>query len=286
MSKSLNLKEAKNILQRHYEKQLDVAKKSGIKRDIERIIQKQEHSYEVLDMGERLIQGEEGLRSLDERIIEYMKVVLILHDLGRFYEIGEKKLGGMYHGDYGAENILRDIEGVDDLFILLPIKHHDKLNLTGLLDEFQELGLSDEEREFIALISQFVRDSDKMANFDYLSRVVYISPTQNRNLYFSKSVFDSFKRGEMVDNRICNTVFDKALNFISWSFDLGFDVSKRLFVEKGNAKGLLENFKKLIDVIAEEKIGVCDKSEIGKQKGVLLESLLEIEDVLKDRGLM
>ena len=279
-----NLQEAKDILQRHYEKQFEVAKKSEIQRDIDRVKQKYKHSYEVLEMGQELIAGDEQLSSFSEEIQEVMNIVSILHDVARFHEIG-KGIGGAPHGNYGAYDILQAIEGIENPLILLPIKYHDKFNFDGLKEEIEGLGLT-EQSNLIFLISKFIKDADKMANFRFFKKVKYISHTRERELHLSNDVLEQFRENKLIDNNICKTVFDIAINFISWQFDLNLDISKKVLIEEKVNKYLFENFREMVEIIATEQGDVLSNAEIKKQKDMLGQNLLEISEILKIKGLM
>jgi len=279
----VSLNKAKNILRKHYKKQLNFAQKSGIQRAIDRVNQKYNHSYGVLETGKELIAGDKELSLLDKKTQEIMNIVCILHDVARFHEVEEGKLGGFSHGEYGAFNILRDIEGIDNPLILLPIKYHDRLDFEGLNQEITELGC-DDQKDLIFLIARFIKDADKMTNFRYFSKINYISHSTKRELYISDEVLRQFRERELVNKKFCETVFDIAINFISWQFDLNFDISREIFVKENLNEILLEKFKRVIEVIAKEREKDYNKSEIDRQKNELNEGLSIIRKVLDENN--
>lgn len=279
----VNLQKAKDILQKHYEKQFEFAKNHCTDREFDRVKQKYKHSYEVLEMGRELIKEDEILSTYSKEIKEIMDIVCILHDVARFYEIGDG-IGGAPHGKYGAYDILKAKEGIDNPLILLPIKYHDGFNFDGLEKEIENLGLSN-QKDLIFTISKFIKDADKMANFRFFKKVKYISHTRKRELYFSEGVLEQFREHKLIDNKDCKTVFDIALNFISWQFDLNLDVSKRVLIAEKVNEHLFKNFKEMIGIIAGEQKDISAE-EIKKQKDKLCESLLEISEILKNKKLM
>jgi hypothetical protein len=276
----ISLKQAKSILEKHHKKQREIVEKNGIKKDLDRIKQKFKHSYEVLEMSQRLIAEEKEFLSLNTEIHEIMNIVSILHDIARFYEIGKYDFGRVTHGEYGAYNILQKFEGINNPLILLPIKYHDKYNLDGLSTDIKNCGLN-KQKDLIFLISKFIRDADKMANFLFFKNIKYIS-YKKRELFFSKNVFEIFKKQELIDKKLCKTVFDEVLNFISWEFDLNFDVSRRILIKEEINKNLLNNFRELIEIIAKE----VEDNKIEEKQANLKQNLLEIETILKLRKLI
>jgi hypothetical protein len=280
----VNLQQAKDILQKHYEKQFEVAKNHCTEREFDRVKQKYKHSYEVLEMGRELIKEDEILSTYDEEIKEIMGIVCILHDIARFYEIGEG-IGGVSHGTYGAYEILKIKENINNPLILLPIKYHDGFNFDGLEEEIENLGLSN-QKDLIFTISKFIKDADKMANFKYFKRIKYVSHTRQRQLYVANKVMEQFKNFKLVNKEFCETVFDIAINFLSWEFDLNFDASKRIFIREEINKYLLANFRDMIELITDEQSTVLSPEILSKKKEELYNIIKEIGNILKNKKLM
>ena len=148
--KKLSLQDGEYILKKHFSKQKVVARGLSNQNELIWVEMKFSHSHDVFNMSEKLIESDKELITLSDDDKLLGKLGALLHDVGRFYEIGEKKLNGVPHGIYGADNILRDVENIDDLAILLPVKYHDDLyGQNKTLEELAKSNLTEDKKQII-----------------------------------------------------------------------------------------------------------------------------------------
>ncbi len=247
--KSVN--EGLNLLKKHYDKQLKIAEESGDEKDVLWVKMKYEHSLDVFKISEFLIENDEVLSKLEEQYKIYGKLGAILHDIGRAYKIGKNKEKVEPHGAFGADNILKDIEGIDNPFILIPIKYHDVLFAEKeAREELETYSLSNKENEIIILLLKLVMDSDKLANFELfktLQKSYFLhSPDE---LYFSKNCLESFKNRQLLKRDDRETIFDQILFYAAWVYGLNFEASRKFALEHKSMNGFINMMKKNLERI-------------------------------------
>lgn len=270
--KSVN--EGLNLLKKHYDKQLKIAEESGDEKDVLWVKMKYEHSLDVFKISEFLIENDEVLSRLDEQYKIYGKLGAILHDIGRAYKIGKNKEKVEPHGAFGADNILKDIEGIDNPFILIPIKYHDVLFAEKeAREELENYSLSNEENEIVILLLKLVMDSDKLANFELfktLQKSYFLHLPDE--LYFSKNCLESFKNRQLLKRDDRETIFDQILLYAAWVYGLNFESSKKFVVEHKSMNTFINMMEKELDNI-EQKTSK-NNDDINKVK-------LQIEEIKK-----
>ncbi len=266
-----NLEKAKAILKKHYDIQKEFTKNSGVQKDFMWVSMKYSHSIDVYNFSEKLLSQDNFLSKLDEKYKLYGVIGALLHDVGRAYEIGEMKAKVKPHGYYGADIILKEEEGENSPFILIPVKYHGDLyaeeNARKDLEKLNNLSI--EEKETIIVLLKMVMDSDKLANFELFRKAVesyflYLSD----ELYLTDKCLESFKNKELVKTEERNTNFDELLSYISWAYDLNFEYSKELVLKEKLVSTFVEKFEKRIELAKKEN---KDLEKINK-----LESQLEI----------
>lgn len=266
------LKQGKEILKKHYDQQLKIAEKSGVKADVAWVEIKYSHSLDVFNMSKVLIKNDKILSKLDNKYKLYGKLGALLHDIGRAYKIGENKNKIEPHGVYGAENILRNIENEDNPFILLSMKYHDILDgEKSTKQELKKYNLSRQEKDIIILLLNLVRDSDKLANFVLFKKINgKFFLTMDKKLYFSKACIKAFKNRVLIARNDRETIFDQILGYINWIYDLNFQASRDFVIQK---KCIHFFLKKIDEIFKEIKCNYC-KEEIQNFK-------LNLNDIIK-----
>ena len=226
--------EGKAILKKHYNKQKEIAIKSGIKEDILWIEQKYIHSLEVFKMSEYLIENDEILKNLPLKIKLYGKLGALLHDIGRFYEIGKIERSSTQHGVIGA-NILEQEENENNIFLIYSFKYHDDfLSKEKTLQDLNKLNLNEKDKENIILLLNLIKDSDKLSNFELFKNIDKVYFLSKELLpFFTDSCLNNFKNRQLINNKEKQSIFDQMLGYIVWCYDLNFYTSK-LFIKNNN----------------------------------------------------
>ncbi len=274
------LEDGKEILKKHYDKQLELSKTNGNKYDVLWVQMKYTHSLDVYKVSEYLLKNDLALSKLDEKYKLYGKLGALLHDIGRAYEIGDKKLNGIRHGYFGAENILKDIEKEDNPFILLSFKYHDILDAENKTrNDLKESGLSQEEQEIVIKLLKLVMDSDKLANFKLFQNCnrEYLLNLKG-DLYITEKCFEDFKNKKLIDKNDRNTNLDQYLSYITWCYDLNFQASKDLVLKENYMGGIIKRMKDDILTLYPNS----DKTAVDK----VLRQIEEISQQLKNDKLL
>ena len=246
------LKQAKDLLAKEYKlRRAENAK--GFRLEV--MDEKIRHSYQVLGVGNFLLKHEPYFANFSEEEKDYFRATVLLHDVGRFYEIlkigeGER----IDHGVHGAE-MLYKIPEFSAPDVVLPVRHHGHL-IEALYEDEEYQALSDEMKDRVKHITFLVRDADKLANFYLLvSLFEEMSP-----LFFVESAFKNPHNKYLTDvakgdflahrtvlvNHITNFA-EKALGYLSWVYDLNYDASF-VYMDKLSIVSRLEKlFERYID---------------------------------------
>ena len=240
------------ILDKHYTSQCELLEKNCNIKDENWIKAKYQHSIDVFNIAEYLIETDEELKKLTEDQKLYGKLSALLHDIGRAYEVGETKEKVKPHGYYGADVILKQIETETNPFILIPVKYHGDLlaeeNARKDLENMENL--SNEDKEIIIKLLRLVMDSDKLANlalfktvdewhFNFLNLI--------EEAVISDECFNSFCNRELVKTKDRKTLLDKILLIICWAYDLEYQASKTLLLKEKHLEDYLKIFNKYIE---------------------------------------
>ena len=240
------------ILDKHYTSQCELLEKNCNIKDENWIKAKYQHSIDVFNIAEYLIETDEELQKLTEDQKLYGKLSALLHDIGRAYEVGEMKAKVKPHGYYGADVVLRQLENETNPFILIPVKYHGDLlaeeNARKDLENIENL--SNEDKEVIIKLLRLVMDSDKLANlalfktvdewhFNFLNLI--------EEAVISDECFESFCNRELVKIKDRKTLLDKILLIICWAYDLEYQASKALLLKERHLEYYLKMFDKYIE---------------------------------------
>jgi hypothetical protein len=224
------LNKAKEILDIEYNKWY-VEIEDSYQKDL--MDEKIRHSYQVLGAGNFLLSHEDCFVNSSKLEIDKLKAIVLLHDVGRFYEAYQKTKGEkLDHGVFGAE-YLKQFPMFNDMYTYLAIKHHGHMIEELYEDEIYSDLLEDEQIK-VRNISFLVRDADKLANFYLL--VSHFAEV--KDLFFCKTSFETpyeininpkvmedFLANRCVLKADCKNFADWALLVLSWIFDLNFKSS-------------------------------------------------------------
>ena len=95
---------------------------------------KESHSRGVANIGCKILAKEQALDKIrsDEDLFVAAKSALLLHDIARFYQFVNKDIIKMDHGMVGSD-LLQTRFRIDNPFVYLPVKYHNKLSLDDSL---------------------------------------------------------------------------------------------------------------------------------------------------------
>lgn len=167
--------------------------------------------------------------NLTEEQTQLAKIIALLHDIGRFYQV--RKFGTfedyrtLDHAKYGVailfeNDLIRSFIKEDkyDEIIKQSILNHNKhkidKNLTA--DEL--------------LYAKIIRDADKMDNFRVKSTydlytIANIDKKEIESAYISENIFNAFMSCQTILSNERKTSMDIWISFIAFIFDLNFTVS-------------------------------------------------------------
>lgn len=232
------LSKAKKLLDWEYEQR----KRKNIDNfRLELMEEKIRHSYQVLGVGNYILEHEACFSNCKDEEREYLQAAVLLHDIGRFYEVIVASQGERIdHGVYGAQ-MLTHIPEFNKFDIVLAIRHHGHI-IEDMYNDDDYKRLSLEQQERVKQLAFLIRDADKLANF-------YLLATHFKdieNVFFPSSNFKSpsekkvsvnvladFTSFRTVNRKEIRNFADHALGFLSWVFDVNY-YSSFIFMEKLN----------------------------------------------------
>ncbi len=236
------IEKGQEILKKHYDFQLEVAKNTKAEKDMFWITSKYSHSQDVFNMAKYLLSNDGILKSLDAKYKLYGELGALLHDIGRCYEIGNKKLNGIPHGEFGADTVLKEMEGENNPFILIPVKYHDTLYAEEKArEELEKYALSEGENDMVIILLKLAMDSDKLANFGLFQDIdkrFFLSLKEEP--YITENCLAAFKNRTLVKREDRNTIFDQIISYIAWVYDLNFETSRKFVLQKDYMAGFVK----------------------------------------------
>lgn len=216
------LEKAKLLLEKEYNDKYLLAEARGKRLMNEKI----KHSYQVLGTGLMLLSKEAAFSDCDNKELDFLKAIVLLHDIGRFYE---GVVWNIDHGVYGAE-LLKNVELFNNNETYLPIKHHGHL-----IEEFYQdklyLSLPQNEQNVIKKYIFLIRDADKLANFYLLYREfdeygsLFFSQYDGVPNIISEEVLNQFMKHKSIDKKNVKNYADQALMSMACIYDLNFRYS-------------------------------------------------------------
>lgn len=252
------LEPEKKILQQEYQTCLKQVKKHGLLTKLTH--EKLEHSLQVLDVGNYILKNENIFKNWSIKRIKEARIALLLHDIGRFQEIIIKVHSPTQNPDHGILgcNILANISQYNTPRIIIPVKHHGHM-IEALYNDPQFYTLEDPQIKYeIEKTSFLVRDADKIANFQLLSKNKHdvwqlfgIHP--HKQTPISEEAYQAFIKKEVILNQNIHTNSDMILRLICWIFDLNYQSSFAYMQNHQCFEILVERLKKSNSDLSKQK---------------------------------
>lgn len=224
---------AKKLLKAEYERNFEIVKDSLYHKSF--VNEKIRHSLQVAGAGNGIVRNESYFKNKSADFVEIAKTAILLHDVFRFNEIRiryqENKR--VDHGEEGAK-LLSELSDFNSPLIVLPVKHHGHMIEEFYADEayfsIQDDNLKDEIKHIIFA----VRDADKIANWQILTkeyesmRIVWLPYPDDRTEsqgVITDNVWESFIKGEVVPRDYLKTNADCLVSVLAWVFDINYKYS-------------------------------------------------------------
>lgn len=250
-SKNMNLyQKAKKLLNNEYEHNFEIVKDSHYHKSF--VNEKIRHSLQVAGAGNGILRNEPYFQNKSAEFIEIAKTAILLHDVFRFNEIRIKYQENrkVDHGAEGAK-LLAELPDFNMQQIVLPVKHHGHM-IEEFYKDTEFTSIADEElKDQIEHIIFAVRDADKIANWQILTkeyenmRLVWLpfpdDRTKNQGI-ISDNVWESFIQGEVVPRDYLKTNADCLISVLAWAFDINYKYSFEYSVRLN----MLEGFEKIM----------------------------------------
>jgi len=190
------------------------------------------HTLEVVKMGNKIID-----KTPENKWNKVLAItVCLLHDIGRFPQVRQNSYSdyktGIDHGTLGAKMVGEN--GID----------YSKYGINGA--EMVEAIMWHNKKEYLGKnkYAKFIRDADKAALF--LIFDVAEADSEEERLRGSKIksiVWERLEKREAVDNRIVESLAEQTINVTGWLWDLNLAYSKKLALEVGADKKLINMLK-------------------------------------------
>lgn len=232
---------AKELLSEEYKNKYQLANAHGKRLMDEKI----RHSYQVLGMGNYLLKHEAAFDKNNYEEIDFLKAIVLLHDIGRFQE---GVTAGIDHGVYGAD-ILKNETIFKMVNAYLPIRHHGHLIEELYMDDDYK-NLSPKEKEVIDKYIYLIRDADKLANFYLLFREfsefesLFFSPRTVDTKEPDDKVLEDFMACKSVNKKDIKSHADHALMIMACIYDLRYKSSFDFLIKMKVIDGLFDLFSK------------------------------------------
>lgn len=195
----------------------------------ENISLKYHHSIRVM---EKMLSLSQEL-SLNEEDTYLAKMIGLLHDIGRFYQITTYHTFSdriLDHGDYGAnllikENFIKNfkIKEEDYPVVYVSIKYHNKYKIPRNLSPREELFL------------KMIRDADKMDIFYILSNNQNLT-TDNSDI--SKNIISDFYKKKPINYQNIKNNNDRIILSLAMSYDLNYSYSCNYLIKNNIIKNI------------------------------------------------
>ncbi len=243
----LSLDKNTEILIKHYNDRLNIAQNNNIKKYI---LHKIRHIYWVLSASQRIMIIDPIFIDISKEIIKKIEISSLLHDIWRFYQFEWDVLFKSHQFEHWDRwyDILKD-EWIDDLWILLSVKYHNKYKLDDFYDEIRLLKKSDIKLyDEIVLITKLVRDADKLQNIEYLffnNDILKIEWDKAND--FSEEILEDLWKWILVDFKKSKnkSKIDYCLMYLSWWFDINFEWTKKILISWNLKNNFIEMIKRL-----------------------------------------
>jgi len=190
------------------------------------------HSLEVVKMGNKIVDETPENKWNKSLAI----TICLLHDIGRFSQVRQNSYSdyktGIDHGTFGAKMV-----GENKI-------DYSKFGISG--SELVEAVMWHNKKEYLGenKYAKFIRDADKTALF--LIFDVAEADSEEERLRGNKIkpiVWERLEKREAVDNRMVESLAEQAINVASWLWDLNLAYSRKLALEVGADKKLINMLK-------------------------------------------
>lgn len=190
-----------------------------------KIKMKYNHSYNVSNL-----MAELAFRlDLSKEEIELAKIIGLLHDIGRFYQLEKYSTFSdsvFDHAEYGADYLFKeghirdfiDIDKYDDI-IEKAIRLHNKLNLPTNLSKKEEL------------FCKMIRDMDKI---DIYKQAAVNNKYTFKSVDINEKILNDFKLGKTIIKNDAKSKSDFVMLYICFIYDINFNESFDILVETDN----------------------------------------------------
>ena len=222
-----------NMMNENFDAFDDYAMKFDFNEDA--IRRKYEHSYRVMENSDKIVYS----LGLEEDDSFLACIIGLLHDIGRFKQWTEHKtfndLESFDHAKYAGkllfeENLIKkfNLEENNYDLVRIAIENHNKFEIDKSIKD-----------EHILLHSKIVRDADKIDILYQLSnpKIIKIEECKDK---ISDNVIKSFKEHKCVKNEDMKNKNDNIIGILSLVFDLNFDYSKKIIIEKEYLERMFE----------------------------------------------
>ncbi len=226
--------------------------------------EKLQHSLQVIGAGNYIMKHEKTFHNRSSDFIRCATLAYLLHDIGRFPEIREiydyEKAGSVYktfkqlldHGERGAE-FLSQFPEYNDPRIIIPIRHHGHM-IEKFYADVEYQAITDKKlRQEIEDIIFLARDADKIANFYLMTsprslkkyqELLFRKPDSgNQEDSINPILEEYFRNYKVVSHKDIHSLADHFLGFISWIFDLNYQISIEFTKRHNIIEGLIADIR-------------------------------------------
>ena len=196
---------------------------------------KEDHTLRVVQNIKELIRSIDA----DKEIYELSILIALFHDIGRFEQFSSY---GTFNDRDSEDHARLGVRVLRDQNVLSPLSDR-KINLVLnaiLFHNKKDLYSESDDPEMI-LLSKLIRDADKLdilkvLTGNYLKPEKLVNPALSLDLPekkdFSKYAVKNFFKNKPLDNKKIENRQDFKLLLISWIYDLNFDQTLKIIMEK------------------------------------------------------
>ena len=225
---------------------------NGYDHDVEQILLKHEHSYQVMKYMEMLARS----LALEEDDIKLAKTIGLLHDIGRFEQMRKFSSFSDKNQDHADESCnylfqkghIRDF-GIDEKYddiIECAIRNNNKYELPVGLTKEQEL------------FAKMIRDMDKVDIYNQIKKHYHFTFKEDE---ISQEGLTIFKSGKSIPKEVVKSNTDKVLIYLGFLFDIYFEESFKILIEEKS----FDKFLTCVEVMPgseclwDELVSICYK---------------------------
>ncbi len=195
---------------------------------------------------------------LSDTEIQLAAIIGLLHDVGRFRQYVKyqtfQDAGSVDHGDLGVQvlqehDVLKSLDKEEQQIICTAVKYHNKKTFPSNLTPKE------------ALYTKLIRDADKIDIYKVVTEH-YVSKDNNTSIVLdlpdtdniNPSAFTSIQNQQLVDKHELVTVNDFKLLQISWIFDINFNQSLTMIIERGYLDSIYDSLPQTNEIEEVKKV--------------------------------